>query len=615
MSGRRASRIRLHWRRLSIRSKTIVLYIAIVLIPSCLLMYFYYSKSSELQQIEVNRTILQTLKQAELNITNRLSEAVNVSNALSGTPLLYEYTTVKSVPKIPYEQYRDYKELEKLMDSFQSSSVILQIRLFVDSSLMFSRERVRYFPLPEIENSPWYEQIVGHNGAIYWTGAYRLKPNDPEEPVIITAARVLRDPSHYDRVISVLAVDMNINKLEEVLSGIDLGNKEGIYLTAADGTVIARSGGAGGAANLFEHLRIDAGELEEDGYVNTEGPEPARKNWLIYRTVPMTDWKLAAVVDAKELAGKNIAFNRISMAIFIIVTFVLFILVMLLLFASFADRMNLRIRQLIKAMKLEGLETVDENLSQSSGDMGQLEQGIGRMIQTVKTLTEESFQAKLHEREAMLKALQAQINPHFLYNTLEAINWMAIRRNADDISFMIDSLSKYFRLTLNKGQDIVTVKEELLLAKAYLDIQNVRFQGSFDVHIEDALETHDLLIPKLSLQPIVENALLHGLRSQKTESGRITIKTSLMQSETSSQKELSIIVTDNGVGMDSERVKQLLIKASVHDSPTRGYGLRNVHERIRLFSGELYGLRIQSAEGAGTTVEIRLRQTRRDAPS
>lgn len=136
---------------------------------------------------------------------------------------------------------------------------------------------------------------------------------------------------------------------------------------------------------------------------------------------------------------------------------------------------------------------------------------------------EETYQSKVQEREAQLRALQAQINPHFLYNTLDTINWIAIGHNAPEISNMINGLAKYFRLSLNKGRDLVSVTDELNLAKVYLEIQQSRFPKSFEVHfiIEDGLD--DLEMPKLTLQPIVENALLHGIRKSKGKTGTILI--------------------------------------------------------------------------------------------
>lgn len=229
---------------------------------------------------------------------------------------------------------------------------------------------------------------------------------------------------------------------------------------------------------------------------------------------------------------------------------------------------------------------------------------------------EETYRSKVQEREAQLRALQAQINPHFLYNTLDTINWIAIGHKAHDISQMIDGLARYFRLSLNKGKDVVTVTDELELAKVYLEIQQTRFPKSFEFAFELAgkdesdeapkvgLILESCLIPKLTLQPIVENALLHGIRKAKGKTGKITIRAYI------DGDDLLLSVSDDGIGMDPDFAQTLLTEprpAMRTDGSGSSYGLYNVNERIRLFSGEDYGLNIQSQLGEGTTITARFK--------
>jgi two-component system sensor histidine kinase YesM len=192
-------------------------------------------------------------------------------------------------------------------------------------------------------------------------------------------------------------------------------------------------------------------------------------------------------------------------------------------------------------------------------------------------------------------ALQAQINPHFLYNTLENINWMAIRKNAPEISSLVTTLAKYFRLSLNKGKILVSIEDEIELIKTYLAIQNARFDGGLDYEINIDPECKNYSIPKLTLQPIVENSVLHGILKKPEKSGNITIETQFQEDE------LLIIITDNGVGMEQERVAQLL-----NSQQSSHYGLFNVQERLKLYYGEKYGMRIASIPGQGTTVTLHL---------
>jgi two-component system sensor histidine kinase YesM len=251
-----------------------------------------------------------------------------------------------------------------------------------------------------------------------------------------------------------------------------------------------------------------------------------------------------------------------------------------------------------------GIQSLEERVSHAEGDPNLLEQSVDHLIHRVNELMQETYQSKVQEREAQLRALQAQINPHFLYNTLDTINWIAIGHNVPDISQMIGGLAQYFRLSLNKGRDLVSVSDELMLAKVYLEIQQTRFPKSFSFKfdVEDGLEQFE--IPKLTLQPIVENALLHGIRKSKWKTGTIRIQAKIVDAD------IVLSVTDDGIGMEQETAQSLLTEprhVGHSDGAGSSYGLYNVNERIKLFTDNKYGLEIQSHPGEGTTVTVRYR--------
>jgi two-component system sensor histidine kinase YesM len=181
---------------------------------------------------------------------------------------------------------------------------------------------------------------------------------------------------------------------------------------------------------------------------------------------------------------------------------------------------------------------------------------------------------------------------------------MAIGHNMHDISQMIDALAKYFRLSLNKGRDMMTVADELTLAQVYLDIQKSRFLNTFDYRIETDPKVMSCIVPKLTLQPLVENALLHGIRKMKSKQGMIRIAASRQEDY------LVLSVTDDGIGMEEERARLLLVEP-LRETQTEGvgssYGIYNVNERIKLYAGESSGLSICSSPGQGTTVTIRIK--------
>lgn len=215
------------------------------------------------------------------------------------------------------------------------------------------------------------------------------------------------------------------------------------------------------------------------------------------------------------------------------------------------------------------------------------------MVNRISTLINEVYKGKLSQKEAEMKALQAQINPHFLYNSLSLINWKAIEAKQPDISRITLLLSKFYRTSLNKGKNITSIKDELSNIQSYIDIQLMMHDDGFDVEYDLDQEVMRYSIPNLLLQPLIENAIDHGIDMNTDKRGviRITVK----QREDS---RIVITVSDNGIGMPKETAEQILTGNS------KGYGVKNVNERIKHFYGEEYGITVESTEGVGTDIVI-----------
>ena len=231
--------------------------------------------------------------------------------------------------------------------------------------------------------------------------------------------------------------------------------------------------------------------------------------------------------------------------------------------------------------------------SDSEDEIGVLIGSFRSMMEEINRLIKEVYKNKIALKEFELKALQAQINPHFLYNSLSIINWMAIRSNQKEISRVTLALSTFYRTALSRGEDMVTVENCIKNIEAYLEIQLVMHDNDFQVEwkIDEGIKIEK--VPKLILQPVVENALEHGL-DLKEEGEKMLCLSFLEEKE-----DVLIIVEDNGEGMEQEKAESLVTYQA------KGYGLKNVNDRICLLYGEEYAIRIFSEPGKGTRVEIR----------
>ncbi|MBO4889740.1 MAG: sensor histidine kinase [Lachnospiraceae bacterium] len=239
----------------------------------------------------------------------------------------------------------------------------------------------------------------------------------------------------------------------------------------------------------------------------------------------------------------------------------------------------------------------------SLDEVGELSKSMNQMIDKINELLSQITKEQIRIREAELELLQSQINPHFLYNTLDTIIWLAEGGDEKRVVGMVKSLSAFFRTSLSRGRDIITIREELLHAKSYLEIQQFRYQDILEYEINVPEEFNEYTIPKITIQPLVENALYHGIKN-KRGGGRITIDAKRQGDD------FVISVSDNGIGMSEERLAEVIDGLTGQQpSDSAIYGLYNVNERIRLKFGDKYGITLHSVFGQGSTCNILLPMT------
>ncbi|TBL70399.1 cache domain-containing sensor histidine kinase [Paenibacillus thalictri] len=582
----------------SMVKKALLIYLIFIFLPSCLLMYGYYQKTSAILERDMSASMLQTLKQAEYNISGRLELIENISDGFIANPDVFGF--LSDLAKPSYLQYGDFQALEKLVGSGERNRDVRQIRIFVQPELLYANESLHFFPLRNVQSESWYAKIKARNGAVYWGGTHLQSYLGGDAAYVASAARVLHDPTNYDKVIGALVIDVKEQLLRQILDHIELAPSQEVFIIDKEGMIVSyRDHAKIGTPSDLSAEQISSIQGHEDGYFKSDAAGAGIT--VLYRHIPLSEWTIVAKLPSAEMSGESIALTKISAVIILAGFSIVFILILVLAFAYAAERLSRRIRELILTLKTEGIGRLD---SRSSSDLRELEQGVARMVQTVHDLTAESYQAKLLERDAQLNALQAQINPHFLYNTLDSIHWMAIRRHADDISDMIESLSAYFRQSLSKGRYIVTLDEELQLIRSYMYIQNKRNDDG--IHMVYRIDDAALVccIPKMIIQPLVENSVLHGINQKRPKHGVITITAAL------DKDNLIIIVQDDGVGISAERLEKLL-DAPADPAAIQNFGLYNVHERIRLYSRNEpgCGLTIVSEPGNWTRVSLLMKIT------
>lgn len=580
--------------------KAILLYLVLVVLPGCLLFYAYYRQTSAIIERDMTESMLQTLNQAEYNISNLLDNVGSVSDSLLSNEVISDYLI--GYDRSSARQFVEFQALEKLLDSAERNRGIHRIRLFVDPRLSYSEEQLHFFSMEALDrDSLWYRSMLALNGANYWRGAYMQAYLGEANAEIVSAVRMIHDPLRYGTTIGVLSVDVQAGWLQDIVNRISLTPSQEVYVIDKEQRLVSRSR----PETRRPGSRLELAPVQIELMSNVpEGSFQEEKGThsYLFRRIPDTDWTLVARLPTSELSGDSVALTRISAVLLLGVVSVVFIFVLVLSFAAVAENLNKRIRDMIRYLRAEGAAQFDGSLPKATGkgDLRQLEGAISRIVQTVHDLTAQSYRSKLHERDAQLKALQAQIDPHFLYNTLDSMNWMAVRRGAGEISDMIEALSTYFRLSLNKGKDTVTLSDELQLIRSYMHIHNTRDDSGIVMRYDIDEKALSYRLPKMSLQPVVENAVIHGINQKRPKRGAIAI------TARTDGPWLLIEVEDDGVGIPADRLERLLSPGSGGNNDS--YGLFNVHERIRLFSHvPEAGVSMTSEQGRGTNVTLKIK--------
>lgn len=555
------------FRNMKFRYKLVVTYILLGVFPIIIMGLVWYNQSRTLLIIQDENNMKNYLFQAISNMDNQLRIYDNLSNYVAFNQ------QISHVVKNDYESYYDmYNDFYNILDPMLSSlkyfhSDIDEITIYTYKDIV--KHNTVLGPISDIESTDWYPKVKDDN-KIHWFILQNEKT--------VFSARSIPELETKSEV-GVLYIKVDYEKLFESFKQMNESNY-GIFILDENGK------------EIFEFSKFEKNN-ESMGMTVEEFKEES-KNQKSYSIVQFNatneNWTIS-LYKPKNLISKSIN-NMIFGTIIAIFLFIIFSLIVTSILSKLMVNGLEKLRENMEQIENGNMEIIVE--SDSKDEIGTLIRGFGKMIIQIKTLIEDVYESKIIQKDYEMKALQAQINPHFLYNTLSLINWMALEVEQDEISKITLSLSTFYRTALNKGKNILLVRDEIKNMESYLDIQLMMHDYEFDVDIEIDKEILDYQILNLLLQPLIENAIDHGIDLKIEERGCIKI---LGQKE---NDEIIISVTDNGIGMEQDKVDIILT------SQSKGYGIKNVNERIQLYYGEKYGLNIQSQVGIGTKITFRI---------
>lgn len=553
----------------------LVILLAVVCITAFLSMQSYRVMSG--QVLEINSQLVDC---AASGLTDRLDESLRVANLVLSQEMVTD--AVKKAHqggRYPLsDQLDDARQITDFLKSLESSSDLVRIRLSLSGKTLYGNDQVNFFRLREEEQSRLSALLLeGRYFDLQWTTFDYIFRNSRR---IVSLVRPITSARSFFEVIGAVSVDVDAQELEQLLQGVLVNEGDAAVLYDRAGQPVLRLGdeslaalsAQGSAQGCWQRDRAASALLYElpigpDGWILSYRVREEALYLPLKRLMERMAWVLVAAL-----------------------------LVSLVLAITSGTAQSRRLLRLVHAMDRVREGEMDVRVEEGPGnEIGRMERSFNFLLdqlqRTMDAKVEDTRQLGLME----MQLLQSQINPHFLYNTLNLFCWRLTKRGDQEGARSVQALAQFYRIGLNHGKELITLEEELQHVQLYVEIQNFRLEDKIRLQITLTPDCKRLLMPGNILQPLVENAINAGILEKPEGCGTVEI---VCRSE---GEDLLIVVSDDGVGMDIARMQQLLAHRD-----EKHYGAWNVHKRLALRYGEGYGLRYSLNEQGGVRVEVRL---------
>ena len=575
------------FQRVSIRNTIFIYFTVSALVMLLLVGVSIYGRLEEQLSAVVRKENQTVINQVNLSMDTYLRTVMKLSDSLY-------YGIIKNVDLLAKEETVN-SEMTLLYDNNKDAVSNIAL-LSKDGELLTAVPAARLKPDLDVTREEWFKDTLEHPENLHFSMPHVQNIFDNSENQyrwVITLSRAVEITEGTSTAQGVLLIDMTYSSLQYMLDNILLGDQGYLYLISSGGGLIYHP----------KMQLIDVG-LEEENIkaASTYRDGNYRETWqgkerdIIVKTVGYTGWKIIGVVPEQ-----GFTLNGVKTQLFMVFVVAFFLFLLAVINAYISSKITAPIKELEKSVNALEAGELDTDIDiGGSYEIQHLGRSIGEMARRIQVLMEDIVAQHESKRKSEFDTLQSQINPHFLYNTLDIIVWMIENEQKQEAVKIVTALARFFRISLSKGKSIIPVGDELEHVRNYLTIQQKRFKNKFTYRIQAEDEVLSLASLKLMLQPLVENAIYHGMEFMDGD-GEILVKAELKD------EGLCFTIADNGLGMTEKQVEGLLTGETKSTSGKgSGIGVKNVNERIRLYFGEGYGLTIISEPDEGTAIKIRL---------
>ncbi len=588
---------------MKLHTKLLVSYLFVVLLPLVIVGYSLIGRTTEtfLNQTDyINKVNFQQVKK---NISDQLNDYMDVSSMVETERPLIDYVNTTYDDKIEFfDKFIEYLRLTDTYTGVMRLKVNEKAKLAIYSSndsIITDGAFIYKIDESDMQKSQWCKQSIAANGDIIIYGPY-LNKNGQN---VFSICRLLRQNSKYINIVKIEIYESEIYRFmskEAAYKKFFLVNKENVIVSSTERELIGKNINSVNSIRNVEYAKYTGfNEIREEGTDNIVLID----NFKGVRA--LENWKMISVASSGSLLNdiRKIVANSVFICLISFFITVIFVLL-------FVNKLTKRLKLLVLNMAniRDGRFDVFVDVS-GSDEIAELSMNFKSMIDRINLLINEVYVAemqvkdlKIEKQQAEIWALQSQINPHFLFNTMESIRMDLWLKKEFEISEVIERFSTLLRKSIEWSEESNTIKHEIQLIEDYLKIQKYRYVNKFDYILNIDEEFNDYMIPKFILQPIVENAIYHGLELKRGK-GCVTITAGFVG------EDIRIIVRDDGMGIKREVLNALQSDLEGLE-PASGrkarIGIKNVHQRLRLNYGNKYGLKFESEEGCGTRVEVLL---------
>lgn len=574
----------------SIQSRIAGTFVMLILLTALLLIFISYRLSESAVRETAESYTTELIKQVNANIQTYITGMKDISLTAMNNPDVREYLTYAGSLQLEEKATLESKISEYFHSILVSRNDITSINIFgYNGSFISDRNGVKLNPNISPSDQLWYKQAQEAKGMAVISPSHVQPVIKDEYRWVVSLSRELRGIDR-SQGLGILLIDLNFKVINDMLSKLDLGSRGYIFVVDVEGNIVYHPQ----QQLLYSNLKKE----EIDRVLQDSIGGFVAKNDGGSQIYTIQDsgfgWKIVGVFYENELVD-----NKKQMKFSFAIAGLFCLGVGVLISYLISRNLTLPIKKLQEKMSEVEKGNFDIRVPVGhSKEISSLARSFNLMMLKMKELMNQIVMEQEFKRKSELNALQAQINPHFLYNTLDSIIWMAEGKKHEEVILMTSALAKLFRASLSKGKELIPIATEIEHISSYLKIQQMRYQDKlgFSVDIDPSLYRY--LTPKVLLQPLVENAIYHGIKNKE---GRGTIQINGIRNG----NDIELRVIDDGIGMDEEALKRILSIPESNESKA-GVGVVNVHQRIQLYFGSDYGLSYESRPSEGTTTIVKI---------